>query len=119
MRKHRASRHLEHAKALLIDSALYACKPVTSSALKARSRTPLQRYIRHLFFDFLDTAWNDFGSDSPEASLLMHLRCLPWDECKEYALRVALKVCHSSADTMTLQLLLWPKAVGQWREPVF
>jgi hypothetical protein len=112
MRQHRASRRLEHGKVLLIDSAIYACKPVTSSALKECSRSPLQRYIRHLFFDYLD-AHDDFGPEGPEAPLLKHLRCLPWAECREYTLRVALKVRSRFAIEATSLLYACQKLLHQ------
>lgn len=92
MQRLRGGRHLEHTKAMLIDSALYACKPAATSTLRDRSRTPLQRYIRHLLFDFLSaTGGGGGGGEGGEAALVRHLRRLPWDECEAYVLRVTLK----------------------------
>jgi hypothetical protein len=86
----RGNRNIEHSKALIIDAAIYACKPVTSTDLKEHRRTPLQRYIRHLLFECLDKK----GEPGEGVDVLQKMRGLPWHECELYVLKVTLKVCR-------------------------
>ena len=92
MARLRANRNIDHGKAAIVDSALYAVKPPPTRPLATRMRTPLQRYVRHLLLDCIgrDKAAGGEKGASDSADVLARLRALPWDEgeCEDFVLRM-------------------------------
>jgi hypothetical protein len=101
----RNRRNMEHGKALLVDSAVLACKPPPARPLAERTRTPLQRYIRHLLLVCLmrerpggsggDKGRGGAGGDAV-SEVLLRMRALPWGECDTDVLATVLKVRDAS-----------------------
>ena len=105
----RSNRNMEHSKAAIVDNAMYACKPPPARPLATRTRTSLQRYIRHLLIDCVG-ADKAAGSDKSahagkSVDVVAHLRALPWDECEDDVLQTALEVRASASLRPAQQML--------------
>lgn len=97
----RANRNIEHSKAAIVDSAMYACKPPPARPPATRTRTPLQRYIRHLLMDCVGgnkATSGDKGARTGESvDVVARMRALPWDECEDDVLQTVLEVRRNQA----------------------
>jgi len=82
----KGARNLDTSKALLVDSACYACRPPAASALCERRRSPLQRYVRHLVFESLQEG------EQALPEVVKRMRRLPWAESEAYVLKCMLQV---------------------------
>lgn len=54
LRRKRAVQNLDHRQTLLIDNAYYQCNPPERKTIKAKQRSPMELYIRHLVYDELN-----------------------------------------------------------------
>ncbi|KAK0554209.1 mRNA decay protein [Tilletia horrida] len=53
LRRKRAATHIDQRYLLLLDNAYYFCNPPERKAVEQKKRTPMELYIRQLFYDVL------------------------------------------------------------------
>ena len=78
------AKNLDQHHTMLLDNAFFTCKPPERPALRAKKRSELHEYIRHLMFVTLSS-----GSLS---RMVSQIRKLPWARSEPYIVRCVLKV---------------------------
>ncbi|GAA5823590.1 hypothetical protein JCM3770_003517 [Rhodotorula araucariae] len=71
-KRKKAAMHLDERQSAMLDNAYYQCDPPDRPAIPPKQRTPMQLYLRHLFYNVLNRNSSD--------KVLKLLRKLHWED---------------------------------------